>query len=149
MLKREITYTFIDDEDKEVSETGVFWFHLYEEELLEWESKYKEGLGETLQRYLKEEDKENLFAFFKKIILDSYGVREDGGRTFDKSPEIRRRFERHSAYKALFAELTLSENSDELMAQFVNGIMPKFVTDQDKPKVVPPTTAAVATKTAP
>lgn len=149
MLKREITYTFVDDDGNEVSETGTYWFHLYEEELLEWESKYKEGLGETLQRYLKEEDKENLFAFFKKIILDSYGIREDGGRTFDKSPEIRRRFERHSAYKALFAELTLSENSDELMSQFVNGIMPKFVTDQDKPTTTPKSTKAVATKTSP
>lgn len=149
MLKREITYTFIGDDDKEVTETGVFWFHLYEEELLEWESKYKEGLGETLQRFIKEEDKENLFAFFKKIILDAYGVREDGGRTFDKSPELRRRFERHVAYKTLFNELTLSENSTDLMSQFINGIMPKFVTDQDKPKVVPPTTAAVATNPAP
>jgi hypothetical protein len=142
LIKREITYTFIDDEDKEVTETGIFWFHLYEEELLEWESKYKEGLGETLQKFLKEEDKENLFAFFKKIILDAYGVREDGGRTFDKSPELRRKFERHVAYKKLFSELTLAENSDEAMAQFINGIMPKFVTDQDKP-------AAIPTKSAP
>ncbi len=149
MHKREITYTFTDDDGKEVVETEVFWFHLYEEELLEWESKYKEGLGQTLQRYLKEEDKENLFAFFKKIILDSYGIREDGGRTFDKSPELRRKFERHVAYKTLFNELTLSENSDEAMAQFINGIMPKFVTDQDKPKTIAPTSAAVATKSTP
>ncbi len=141
MLKREITYTFFDDDGKEVKETGTYWFHLYEEELLEWESQYKEGLGETLQRVLKEEDKEMLFAFFKKLILDSYGVREDGGRTFNKSPELRRKFENHVAYKQLFADLVLVDQSEDSMATFVNGIMPKIVTDQDKPAAIPTASA--------
>lgn len=139
MINRPITITFLDDEGAEVTETGNFWFHLFEEELLEWESKYKEGLGVALQRLLKEDDKEQIFAFFKKIILDSYGERSDGGRKFNKSPEIRREFEQTIAYKTLFAELCTSE---EEAAKFINGIFPKFKV-QDKPAEV------VATKTTP
>lgn len=136
MLKREITYTYFDDDGKEVEETDTFWFHLSEEEVIEWMSKYKEDMTVVLQRMLKEEDKENLFAFFKKVILESYGHRESGGRVFEKSPELRRQFENHAAYKALFKEFTLSEKAEESMAQFINGVFPKVtVPDQPKTKV--------------
>lgn len=139
MLKRPITFTFIDDEDKEVTETVVHYFHLFEEELLEWESKYNHGLGAHLQSLIKQNDNEKIFSFFKKIILDSYGVREDGGRSFNKSDELRKDFEKTLAYKQLFKELCGNETA---AADFVNGIFPKFK-DQDKPA------EAVATKTGP
>ena len=134
MLKREITYTFIDDEDKEVTETGVYYFHLSHEELLEWQSKYKEPLGEALQRIIKSADQEQMFAFFKKVLLDSYGVREDGGRTFFKSEEIKSKFAHSAAYKALFIELSSNEDA---AAQFINGIFPKdLIPDKPQPEVV-------------
>lgn len=133
MLTRPITYTFTNDQGEEVSETETYSFHIFEDELLEMEAEHKEGLIGILQKYLKEDDKKNLFAWFKKMILDSYGVRADGGRRFDKSPELRANFERSMAYKALFKELAFSENAAEKMGQFLNDIMPKIEVDQDKP----------------
>lgn len=130
MLKREITYKFLNDEGVEETETGIYYFHLSEEELLEWQSKTKENLGEGLQRMVKEEDQENLFAFFKKVILDSFGVREDGGRIFVKSPELRAKFSNSMAYKTLFTELVSNEDAASI---FIAGIMPKDL-PQDKPQ---------------
>lgn len=139
MLTRPITYTFTNDAGEEVTETETFHFHLFEEELLEMEAEHKEGLIGVLQKYLKEEDKKNLFAFFKKMILDSYGVREQGGRKFVKNTELRESFKDSLAYKALFRELAFSDNAAEKMAQFLNDIMPKMGADQDKPAEVVPT----------
>jgi hypothetical protein len=136
LLTRPITYAFTNDAGEEVTETETFHFHIFEEELLEMEAEHKEGLIGVLQRYLKEEDKKNLFAFFKKMILDSYGVRMDGGRRFEKNPELRAKFETHAAYKALFKELAFSENAAEKMGQFLNDIMPKMDLPQDKPAEV-------------
>ena len=135
MLKREITYKYFDDDGKEVEETETFWFHLSEEEMMEWLSKEKD-LVEDFQRYIKEEDSENLFAMLKKVILDSYGHRESGGRVFEKSPELRKRFENSLAYKKLFRDLTIGENSATLAAEFINGVMPDLsdIPDQDKPQ---------------
>lgn len=78
MLKREITYTFRNNDDEDEQETDIFWFHLYEDEIAEWNAKYKEGLGDTVKRMLREDDNEGLLAFYKKLILDAYGVREEG-----------------------------------------------------------------------
>lgn len=134
MQGREITYTFFDDDGKEVTETEKFWFHLSTAELVEWQSKYQLPLDKHLQDVLKKNDTEQLFAFFKKLILDSFGRREDGGRTFFKSQELRDRFERSAAYSALFDELTQNENK---AAEFLAGVFPKsIVPDQPQPKVV-------------
>lgn len=141
MISRPITITFTNDAGEEVTETDTYHFHIFEDELLEMEAEHKEGLIGILQKYLKEEDKKNLFAWFKKMILDSYGVRAQGGRSFDKSPELRKSFENSLAYKALFKELAFSENAAEKMGQFLTDIMPKIV-DQDKPAEV----VTVATK---
>lgn len=137
MIKREITYTYYDDDGNEITDTEVFWFHLSEEEVMEWMSKEKEDLSELLQKYVKQEDKEQLFAFLKKVILDSYGHRESGGRIFEKSPELRKKFENSFAYKALFKEFTMGPNPEEVAAQFINGVFPKVVNqDQPQTKVV-------------
>lgn len=132
MLKREITYTFFDDEGQEVTETEVFWFHLASQEINEWNAKYKEGIGKTVEKMLRQDDREGLFSFFKKLLLDSYGIREEGGRRFVKSPELRKQFEDHAAYEALYIELATNEDK---AAEFFNGIFPKNLPQQDKPVV--------------
>lgn len=131
MLKREITYTFRNNDDEDEQETDIFWFHLYEDEIAEWNAKYKEGLGDTVKRMLREDDNEGLLAFYKKLILDAYGVREEGGRVFNKTDELRARFSRHAAYKALWVECAQDEKA---AADFFNGIFPQQMLDQDKPK---------------
>lgn len=145
MLKREIEYTFIDDEGKEVKEAELFYFHLSAPEINEWNAKYKEGLGETIQQMLKNKDNEGLLDFFKRLILDSYGVRANGGRSFVKSPELRNDFLHHAAYTALYMELATNEDS---ASTFFNGIFPKDVVNQDKP-VVNVTSSVVATPKTP
>ena len=135
MIGREITYKYFDDDGKEVEETEKFWFHLSEEEMMDWLSKDKDMVS-NFERYIKEEDTENLFILLKKVILDSYGVRTDGGRRFSKSPELRKDFEDSLAYKKLFRDLTIGPNSADLAAEFINGVMPDLsdIKDQDKPQ---------------
>lgn len=136
MLKREITYTFTDDEGKEVEETDVFYFHLSQDEMEEWNARYKEGIAEHVRSMIRKDDKVGVLEFFKKLILDAYGTREEGGRRFDKSAEAKRRFHGHMAYKALYVELATNEDK---ASEFFNNIFPKSLMeakDQDKPAIV-------------
>lgn len=119
MLKRSIKYTNFNDEEV----TGVFYFNLSKSELVELEMSYSgAGLQATMQRIIDTRDSEELIKEFKKIILLSYGVKSDDGETFEKSDELRERFQQTAAYQALFMELATDENA---ASTFIIGIMPK------------------------
>lgn len=136
MLKREITFT--DFNDKEVTET--YYFNLSKAELLEMESEYDGGLSGLLQKIIDTGDAKSMVQHFKKIVLQSYGQKSPDGKRFIKSDQLREEFEQTPAYDVLFMELA---SDDKKAAIFINGIMPKDLTqDQDKPNgpPMPPTT---------
>ena len=94
--------------------------------------------------HLLTQDLAELIALFKDIILRSYGVKSADGEEFQKSDELRTKFENTAAYQALFMELA---TSDEKGANFINGVVPanlRAQLDQDKPAGPPPLPAPTA-----
>jgi len=136
VLKRSITYEDFNGEKI----TEVFYFNLNKSELIELESTYKAGLGETLQRIIEANDNGAIVKEFKRLILASYGVKSEDGKRFIKTDQLREEFTQTAAYDALFMELATDENAATV---FISGIMPKDMqpTIDDTPTktiVIPP-----------
>lgn len=130
MLRREITYTDFNGEEK----TDVFYFHLTKAEILEFNLSYKGGLTAFLEDMVKEKNMAKLVEYFKKLILLSYGERTASGRFF-KNQEIRDAFACTEAYSQLFMELATDAN---VGTEFVNGIVPKEAQKEiEESKLVP------------
>jgi hypothetical protein len=72
-------------------------------------------------------------AEFKNIILTSYGVRSEDGRFFKKTQQLRDEFASSEAYSALFMELVTGNT--EGMIEFVTGIMPAGIFEEDLEKI--------------
>jgi hypothetical protein len=123
LLKKTITYTNFNDE--EVSEDH--YFHLSKAELVELEMSYEGGMSEWLKRIIDAEDGKTIIAEFKKIILDSYGVRSPDGKRFIKNDEVRDAFLSTEAYSTLFMELVTETDK---AVEFINGIVPSGLADE-------------------
>lgn len=130
MLTRKITYE--DFNEEQVTET--FYFNLTKSELIEMEAEFKGGLEAILVRITETNDKQQLIALFKKIILAAYGKKSEDGRRFIKNDELREEFTQSPAYDVLFFELATDA---EKGAAFVTGILPKNF-DEDMKKLAPP-----------
>lgn len=117
MFAKSITYTDYNG----VERTEKFYFHLNQAEIIELNAEHSGGLEEILKTIAAEKDMKQLMAWFKKLILMSYGEKSLDGRQFKKSPELSKAFSETAAYPQFYMELLT--NTDSASA-FVNGIMP-------------------------
>jgi len=117
MLKRDITY--VDYNGQPVTET--FYFNLTKTELVKMEYSQEGGFGEYLQQVVKNQDQKAILALFDKIVLDSYGVKSEDGKRFEKSPELAAQFLSSAAYDALFIELAADS---DVAAKFIQDVLP-------------------------
>lgn len=122
MIKKTITYNDYDGNER----TETFWFNISKAELTEMEFSKNGGLDKLLQKIIDEQDHEKLIAFFKDLLLKSYGEKSLDGRMFIKTPEKALEFSYTIPYEELYMELTTNTQS---AIDFVNGIMPKLPTD--------------------
>lgn len=118
MIKKTVTYEDFDGNKR----TEDFYFNLTKAELTEMEMSLNGGLSQLLEKIVQENDQKLIIEYFKKIVLDSYGIKSLDGRQFQKSDEIRAAFASTAAYSDIFMEL--ATDSDAASA-FVNGIIPK------------------------
>lgn len=125
MLKREITYEDFDGNQV----TDTFYFNLNRTELIELEVGYDGGLQAALLRIIESKDNKNLISEFKKIILQSYGVKSEDGKRFIKNDKVREEFTQTAAFDALFMELA---TKDDAAADFIKGVLPKGFVGEDK-----------------
>lgn len=149
MLKRSITYEDFNDDTL----TETFYFNLTKSELVEIEFGYQKGMEETIKDIVKAENRGQLIAEFKRLILMSYGQKTPDGKRFIKSEALREEFSQTAAYNALFMELA---TNDKAASDFINGIAPKDLRDEmlniqktmtneePKPTEPPKTTAEIA-----
>lgn len=131
MLKKEITYKDLDDND--VTET--FWFHLSRAEMAEMAlaKEGKEGGFDVWVRTLiNAKDGEVLVETFKKILLSTVGVRSEDNKRFIKNDEIRNNFLYSDAYSQLFMELMT--DTDKVSA-FINGVVPKDMREETQKNI--------------
>jgi hypothetical protein len=118
VLKKTITYK--DFNGEEVRED--FLFHLSKAELVELEASHEDGLAEAMQRIVDAKDNKAIVAEFKKIILQSIGMKSMDGRRFIKTQQMRDEFESSEAYSTLFMELLTDTGA---AVEFMNGIIPE------------------------
>lgn len=118
MLKKTISYEDYDGNERKED----FYFNLTKAEITEMELSKAGGLQGTIKKIIDAQDKAQIVALFKELILKSYGEKSDDGRRFIKSEEISIAFTQTEAYSNLFMELATDENA---AADFVNGIIPK------------------------
>ena len=118
MIKKTITYEDFDGNTR----TEDFYFNLTKAELTEMEMSLNGGLSQLLEKIVKENDQKQIIEYFKKIVLDSYGVKSLDGRQFMKNENIRAEFASTAAYSDIFMELATDSKA---ASDFVNGIIPK------------------------
>ena len=117
MLTKTITYNDYNG----VERTEDYLFNLSKAELMEMELSIAGGLSETIDKIIKTKDTPALVKIFKKLLLNSYGVKSPDGKRFIKTDELREEFAQTEAYSQLFMELATNA---EAAAAFVNGIIP-------------------------
>lgn len=105
----------------DVERTEDFYFNLTEAEVMEMEMSTSGGLAETIQRVIAAQDAPAIIKIFKKLVLDSYGVKSADGKRFMKSDALREEFEQTNAYSNIFMRLATDADA---ASKFVNGIMP-------------------------
>lgn len=127
MLKKDITYT--DFDDNEVTET--LYFNLTKAELVEKEVGETGGYANMLKRVVDSKDAATIMKVFKELILSSYGIKSEDGKSFKKSQEIRDDFENSAAYSEIFIDLCT--NADAAI-EFVTRVLP--LTDDQRKEVI-------------
>lgn len=73
---------------------------------------------------------EELFGFFRDVVLDSYGEKSEDGKRFHKSPQMRKDFEESIAFSELIAELMTDKAK---VKSFTRGILPPDFQSIDVP----------------
>lgn len=126
MLKK--TTTYIDFMGNQRTEDH--YFNLSRSELTKLSLSVNGGLDKMLEAMIKEQDQAALMDWFEKLILMSYGKRSLDGKRFEKSEEISREFSQTGAYDQIFMELITG--GEQVVADFVAGIIPKDVAEQSK-----------------
>lgn len=127
MLTKQITYTDFFG----VERTETFYFNLSQSELIEMQFGTAGGLGEMIQKVVDAKDQQTIIKVFRELILKSYGEVSPDGRRLMKSDEISKAFSETNAYDKLYMELS---TNDVAASDFINGIVPKEISEQVKEK---------------
>lgn len=135
MIKKEITYTDFNGVDRKED----FYFHLSLPEVTRLEAELGGvSLAEYSKRIAQDQNVPELLAFLEKIILNAYGKKSMDGRSFQKSPEIRKEFEYSQAYANLFEQLLMDTEQARKFGEMVADTG-KNKKNQVVPSVVSPT----------
>lgn len=129
MLKKTVTYE--DPFNPGVEITEDLYFNLTKAELVEMEMGVEGGLKEHLEKVARAENGQQIMNEMKGIIFKAYGKRTPTG-AFIKNDQVREEFESSEAYSTMFMEMVT--NADAAV-EFVGGIMPKGMTNENQPEL--------------
>lgn len=121
MLKKIINFTDFND----VEQTQECYFNLTKSELMKMNMRANGGLADQIKAAIASEDGAAMLDMFEDLILNSYGVKSEDGKSFIKFAKDGHRladdFKQTAAYDALFDELA---SSPDAASDFVNGVIP-------------------------
>jgi hypothetical protein len=123
MISKTITYVDFNGMER----TEKFYFNLTEAELVELEVDVEGGMKAILEKIIAENDRKQLWAYFKKVVLMAYGEKSPDGRFFRKNESIREGFAPTEACSKLLMELT---SNTKAASDFINGILPDKISSQ-------------------
>lgn len=125
MTKETITYTDLNGNER----TETHYFALNRTELVDLEMTLEGGLQQTIQRIIDTDNRQQLYFLFKDIVLRSYGIKDPDGRGFDKTEEIRHKFEISVACDVFIMSLL---NDTDKAIKFINGVVPQDAANKVK-----------------
>lgn len=108
-------------------------FHLSKTELMELAMDLPDEVSEvigddpnkvdntTAGRLLETLGGKGVLEFIKKLLLKSYGIKSEDGRSFVKNEKLSTEFSYTLAFDTILEELMMNE---EAAAEFVNGVIP-------------------------
>lgn len=117
MFEKKIKFTDFWGNEK----TETRYFNLSESEILAAQLDPKGDFSLLVQGIANTKDQEALGKLFKEIILKSYGEPSADGIYFNKSEEIRNKFENSALYNALYMELLFDADK---ASEFINKVIP-------------------------
>ena len=133
MLAKTIKYKDYDGNEREEK----FYFNLSKAEVTEMELSTEGGLAEKIQAIISANNTPEIIKLFKELILKAYGEKSADGKRFRKLDDEGHRlaiaFSETEAYSNLFMELA---NDDVKAAEFVNGIMPVDLNQEELDKEI-------------
>ena len=124
MIAKTVTYT--DYDGNEVSEKLYFNLNVMELRHIKFDEEIKE-LSETDNADEKEAKLDIVYSLVEQLIVKSYGVKTDDGRSFMKSKEIAENFRNSAAFESIYIDFLTNPS---LIPDFVNGILPKNAMDK-------------------
>lgn len=140
MIAKTVTYT--DYDGNEVSEKLYFNLNVMELRHIKFEGipervsiknylekllKEIKELSETDNADEKEAKLDIVYSLVEQLIVKSYGVKTDDGRSFMKSKEIAENFRNSAAFESIYIDFLTNPS---LIPDFVNGILPKNAMDK-------------------
>lgn len=117
MIKKTTTYTDFNG----MNRVEDCYFNLTEAELVEMMVGMDGDVNTLLDKIIKEKDPKQIYAYFKQLVLMSYGEKSPDGRRFLKSEDIRNGFAPTEACSNIILELV---RDPKAAADFVKGIIP-------------------------
>lgn len=117
MYCEKVTYTDYNGNER----TEECMFNLKMDELVEMQLGVDGGLSAKLTKIQENYDVAKAIAFFKELLLKSYGMKSDDGRRFIKSKELSEEFSQTEAYSILFMKFA---TDDKAAAEFINKVVP-------------------------
>lgn len=134
MYKKTITFNNLDGEPI----TKDFYFNLNRAELLKLQMDATGGLDKMLMRINETQDVNGLLKFIRKIILISYGEKDEDGIKFIKKRNgvlLAEEFEQTDAFSQLYMELISGENAADKFNEFIAGIIPADIQAQARAQI--------------
>lgn len=127
MLKKTVTYTNFNDEEKTVD----LYFNLTRTELIQLDAELPGGVKKTLESAVdlfQQGDETGIRSLIDMFVSRAYGVRSDDGERFVKGDgALFAEFSETAAYDEFYVSLF---DSEDALLSFFNGIMPQVVQDE-------------------
>lgn len=101
-----------------------FYFNLMKSEIMELELGEVGGLSAMLRQIIAEQNVPKIIEIFKKLVLQSYGVKSADGKQFIKDPETTKAFSQTEAYSQIFMRLATDSKA---ATEFVNHVVPSDI----------------------
>lgn len=134
MYKKSITYVNFNG----LEVTDELYFNYTKPELLRLMRKFgATDLTEYMMSVASSGDTNKMIEMIEEVIIGSYGVKTEDGRSFIKNADIRSRFENSIAYAELFEILLTNVNELNAFASGIVGNIKVQETEAGKISVVP------------
>lgn len=122
------TFQYTDYNGKSQIET--LYFNMSKAEIAAFQVRMDGKFIDHLKTLVEGGKIEELFGFFRDLVLDSYGEKSEDGKRFYKTPEMRKDFEASIVFSELIVELMQSKKN---VIAFTKAILPPDFQDIEIP----------------